>query len=346
MRVLVTGGAGFIGSHVAERLIREGHEVAIVDELNDYYLPELKVANLREIRQAGPFRFYKADICDESDMGRVFSTVRPEAVIHLAARAGVRPSLEQPLLYETVNVRGTLVLLEQCRLYGVPKFLFASSSSVYGNEDQVPYSEDHSRNLPISPYAATKLAGEKLCFTYSHLYGLSTTCLRFFTVYGPRQRPDLAIRKFTEAIDRGQSIPVFGDGTTSRDYTFVDDTVSGIVAALYHETAFEVFNLGNSSPVGLLDLIHHIERAVGKEAIIRWLPEQPGDVRTTYADITKARDLLGYNPVTTMPDGLRTFVGWHRNRRISDGIPALPIFPGYMPAPIKSEGARNTQRGS
>ena len=345
MRVLVTGGAGFIGSHVSERLIQQGHEVAIVDELNDYYSPDLKTANLREIREAGWFHFYKADICDEVEMRRVFSTVRPEAVIHLAARAGVRPSLEQPLLYEAVNVRGTLVLLEQSRLHGVSKFLFASSSSVYGNEDQVPYSEDGSRNLPISPYAATKLAGEKLCFTYSHLYGLAAVCLRFFTVYGPRQRPDLAIRKFTEAIDNGRPIPVFGDGSTSRDYTFVDDTVKGIIAALSHDTQFDVFNLGNSSPVRLLDLIHAIERAVGKEALIRWLPEQPGDVQITYADITKASRMLGYRPSTSIDQGLGTFVRWHR-RRISEQISSAPIFPGLVAASIGSEGATEIQRGS
>jgi len=345
MRVLVTGGAGFIGSHVSERLIRLGHEVAIVDDLNDYYSPDLKVANLREIRQAGWFHFFKADICDESEMHRVFATVRPEAVIHLAARAGVRPSLEQPLLYEAVNVRGTLVLLEQSRLHGVSKFVFASSSSVYGNEDKVPYSEDRSRNLPISPYAATKLAGEKLCFTYSHLYGLAAVCLRFFTVYGPRQRPDLAIRKFTEAIDSGRPIPVFGDGSTSRDYTFVNDTVQGIVAALFHDTQFDVFNLGNSSPVRLLELIRSIERALGREAIIRWMPEQPGDVQITYADITKARDLLGYRPATSIEDGLSVFARWHR-RKISEQISSAPIFPGLVAASIRSDGATEIQRGS
>ncbi len=328
MRVLITGGAGFIGSHVAQQLIHQGHEIAIVDDLNDFYSPDLKIANLREVRQAGWFRFYEEDIRDESAMRDVFSAVRPEAVIHLAARAGVRPSLEQPLLYESVNVRGTLVLLEQSRMSGVSKFLFASSSSVYGNEDQVPYSEDRSRNLPISPYAATKLAGEKLCFTYSHLYGLSAICLRFFTVYGPRQRPDLAIRKFIGAIGRGEPIPVFGDGSTSRDYTYVNDTVQGIVAALFHDARFDVFNLGNSSPIRLIDLIRLIERAVGREAIIRWKPEQPGDVRTTYADITKARTLLGYRPATAIDAGIEAFVNWHETSNIF----AKPIFSGLAVA--------------
>jgi UDP-glucuronate 4-epimerase len=215
---------------------------------------------------------------------------------------------------------------------------------VYGNEDQVPYSEDGSRNLPISPYAATKLAAEKLCFTYSHLYGLAAVCLRFFTVYGPRQRPDLAIRKFTEAIDNGRPIPVFGDGSTSRDYTFVDDTVKGIIATLSHDTQFDVFNLGNSSPVRLLDLIHAIERAVGKEALIRWLPEQPGDVQITYADITKASRMLGYRPSTSIDQGLGTFVRWHRRRM--EQISSAPIFPGLVAASIGSEGATEIQRGS
>jgi UDP-glucuronate 4-epimerase len=327
MRVLITGGAGFIGSHVAQRLIQQGHAIAIVDDLNDFYSPDLKRANLREVRQEGSFRFYEEDIRDEPAMRDVFAAVRPEAVVHLAARAGVRPSLEQPLLYESVNVRGTLVLLEQSRLSGVSKFVFASSSSVYGNEDQVPYSEDRSRNLPISPYAATKLAGEKLCFTYSHLYSLSTICLRFFTVYGPRQRPDLAIRKFIESIDCGRPIPVFGDGSTSRDYTFVNDTVQGIIAALFHDTRFDVFNLGNSSPICLIELIRLIESTLGKEAVIRWLPEQPGDVRTTYADIEKARNLLGYRPATSIHAGLRSFVNWHNEIR-TPNLSTQPIFPG------------------
>ncbi len=312
MRVLVTGGAGFIGSHVSERLLRDGHEVAIIDDLNDFYAPQLKVENLVAIRKAGLVRFYEGDVRDEALAGRIFHENRPHAVIHLAARAGVRPSLEQALLYESVNVRGTMVLLEQCRAHGTGKFVFASSSSVYGIADRVPFSEERSANLPISPYAATKLAGEKLCFTYSHLYDLPATCLRFFTVYGPRQRPDLAIRKFTERIDAGLPIPVFGDGSSSRDYTYIDDIVDGVVAALFYPGRYDIFNLGNSSPIDLLGLIRLIEKNVGKPAKLNWMPAQPGDMPITFADISKSRRALGYEPRTPIAEGIRAFVEWYR----------------------------------
>jgi UDP-glucuronate 4-epimerase len=316
MKVLVTGGAGFIGSHVAERLVRDGHEVCIVDELNDYYAPALKEENLASLRSAGPFAFYRTDICNEPEVASVFRKHPPELVIHLAARAGVRPSLEQPLLYEHVNVRGTLVLLEACRGMGVRDFIFASSSSVYGAANQVPFSEEDRVDRPISPYAATKIAGEKLCYAYSHLYGIRTTCLRFFTVYGPRQRPDLAIRKFVDMIARGETIPVFGDGSSRRDYTFIEDIVGGILAAAGRPSPYEIFNLGNSSPVDLMTLIQTIESAVGKKARIEWLPEQPGDVPITYADVSKAHRLLGYSSRTKLPDGIRQFVEWyHRPSR-------------------------------
>jgi UDP-glucuronate 4-epimerase len=312
MRVLVTGGAGFIGSHVSERLLREGHTVAILDDLNDFYSPELKLKNLEAVRAAGVHRFYAGDIRDEELVGQTFHEHRPQAVIHLAGRAGVRPSLEQALLYESVNVRGTLILLERCRAHGVQKFVFASSSSVYGVADRVPFHEDDSLNLPISPYAATKLAGEKLCFTYAHLYELSVTCLRFFTVYGPRQRPDLAIRKFTEHIDTGRAIPVFGDGSSSRDYTYIDDIATGVLAALHHQGRYDIFNLGNSTPVALLDLIRMIETQLGKPSKLRWMPAQPGDVPITFADISKARRALGYEPRTPIAEGIRAFVEWYR----------------------------------
>lgn len=311
MRVLVTGGAGFIGSHVSERLLRDGYEVAIVDDLNDFYAPQLKRMNLSAIRKAGLLRFYEGDVRDEALVGRIFEEHRPHAVIHLAARAGVRPSLEQALLYESVNVRGTMVLLEQCRTHGAAKFVFASSSSVYGIADRVPFSEDGSANLPISPYAATKLAGEKLCFTYSHLYDLPVTCLRFFTVYGPRQRPDLAIRKFTERIAAGLPIPVFGDGSSSRDYTYVDDIVEGVQAALFHPGRYDIFNLGNSSPIDLLGLIRLIEKNVGRSAKLNWMPAQPGDMSITCADISKSRRVLGYHPRTPIAEGIRSFVEWY-----------------------------------
>jgi UDP-glucuronate 4-epimerase len=314
MRVLVTGGAGFIGSHVCERLLRESHQVSIIDDLNDFYAPELKMHNLACIKSAGEATFYRSDICDERAVNDIFEVARPELVIHLAARAGVRPSLEQPLLYEHVNVRGTLVLLEQCRLSSVRKFIFASSSSVYGAANRVPFSEEDQVNRPISPYAATKLAGEKICYTYAHLYGIRMVCFRFFTVYGPRQRPDLAIRKFIELIEHGKSIPVFGNGSSSRDYTFIDDIVEGIMAALLYDCEYEIFNLGNSSPVALLALIEIIENALGKKAHIQWLPEQPGDVPITFADVAKANRLLGYAPNTTFVDGIRKAVQWYNKR--------------------------------
>lgn len=317
MNVLVTGGAGFIGSHVAGRLMNEGHAVSVLDELNDYYSPVLKRKNLEEIGLAGSSRFHLGDICDEELVANVFALEKPDAVIHLAARAGVRPSLENPLLYEHANVRGTITLLEACRRTGVRKFVFASSSSIYGVANRVPFSEEDQTNLPISPYAATKIAGEKLCYTWSHLYGIDVVCLRFFTVYGPRQRPDLAIRKFVEAIDAGRAIPVFGDGSSGRDYTFVDDTVQGIIAALHHQTRYDIFNLGNSSPITLAKLIEVIEQTLGKRAAIHWQPDQPGDVPITYADTAKARRILGYHPQTPIVDGIERFVEWRR-RQVSE----------------------------
>jgi UDP-glucuronate 4-epimerase len=312
MNILVTGGAGFIGSHTCERLLAEGRVVTILDDLNDFYSPADKLANLAAIQRRGPAVFHQGDITDEALVTSVFERARPDAVIHLAARAGVRPSLEQPLLYERTNVQGTLTLLEACRRFGVPKFVFGSSSSIYGIANQVPFSEEDSVNLPISPYAATKIAGEKIAYTYSHLYGLRVSCLRFFTVFGPRQRPDLAIRKFTTMIDKGEPIPVFGDGSSGRDYTFVDDIVEGILAALRYEGAYDAFNLGNSHPVQLIKLIEIIERALGRKAEIRWHPQQPGDVPITYADISKARRLLGFQPRTPLEEGIGKFVDWYR----------------------------------
>ena len=312
MNILVTGGAGFIGSHTCERLLRDGHRIVIIDDLNNFYSPSLKRENLAQLGEYGQVAFYQTDICNAAEVSRIVADHRPEAILHLAARAGVRPSLEQPLLYERVNVHGTIVLLEAARQSGVRKFIFASSSSIYGAANQVPFSESDLSNLPISPYAATKLAGEKLCYTWSHLYGIQAVCLRFFTVYGPRQRPDLAIRKFSEKIAGGQPISLFGDGTTGRDYTFVEDIADGIVKALHYDRApYDIFNLGNSSPVSLLTLVRTIEEIVGRKAIIEWLPEQPGDVPITFADISKARRLLGYAPATPLAEGIRKFVDWH-----------------------------------
>jgi UDP-glucuronate 4-epimerase len=315
MKILVTGGAGFIGAHLCERLLSDEHSLIIVDELNDFYPPSEKRANLEEVRRVGEFELFESPIEDEAGIHACFERTRPEAVIHLAARAGVRPSLEQPLLYESANVRGTLVLLEAARRAKVRRFIFASSSSVYGAANQVPFREDDDSLRPLSPYAATKIAGEKLCYTYSHLYGISIACLRFFTVYGPRQRPDLAIRKFMERIDEGLPVPVFGDGSMGRDYTFVGDIVSGIVAALNHDAAYDIFNLGNSSPVLLRDMVRAIEAALGKPAVIDWKPEQPGDVPITCADISKAKRILGYTPATPFAEGLAKQAEWVRARR-------------------------------
>jgi len=313
MKILLTGGAGFIGSHIAERLLREGHPLTILDDLNDFYPPDWKRRNLDAIRLTGPFTFHQDDIRDASAIARIMAGNRPDAVIHLAARAGVRPSLKQPLLYEQVNVQGTISLLEACRHEGVAKFLLASSSAVYGIANQAPFREDDFRTLPISPYAATKLAAEKVCFTYSHLYQIGIVALRFFTVYGPRQRPDLAIRKFTGSIERGEPIQVFGDGSSGRDYTYIDDIVQGVMGALSYETAYDIFNLGNSHPVDLNTMIRTLEECLGKPARIERLPEQPGDVPLTYADIGKAGRLLGYKPRTPFPEGIEKFVRWRRD---------------------------------
>ena len=318
-RILLTGGAGFIGSHVAEALLRRGAKLAIVDNLDDFYSPAWKKANLEDIGGTGNYEFYSADICAYEQMREAVGRIRPEAVIHLAARAGVRPSIEQPRLYERVNLAGTVNLLELCREFGVCKFIFGSSSSVYGATSKVPFSEEHFELRPISPYAATKLSGELLCHTYAHLYGIETICLRFFTVYGPRQRPDLAIHKFIGLMEKGLPVPVFGDTSTGRDYTFVDDIVAGVLAALDFTprptggaAPFEVFNLGNSHPVKLGELIELLERATGRKAIREARPPQAGDVPITWADTSKAERLLGYRPRTRIEEGLARFVAWYR----------------------------------
>jgi UDP-glucuronate 4-epimerase len=313
MRILLTGGAGFIGSHLSERILREGHDLTIVDDLNDFYSPAVKRANLAAVRDAGTVTFHQADICDEEKMFAIGREQRPETIIHLAARAGVRPSLEDPLLYERVNVRGTMVLLEMARQLGIPKFVFASSSSIYGAANRLPFSEDDALNLPISPYAATKIAGEKVCYTYSHLYGIRTLCLRLFTVYGPRQRPDLAIHKFTRLITEGKPIPVFGDGSSGRDYTYYSDVVDGILAALHYDCQYEAFNLGNSHPVSLNTMICTLESHLGQKATIQRLPDQIGDVPITFADISKAQRLLGYSPGVLFSDGIDAFIRWFSN---------------------------------
>lgn len=322
-KILLTGGAGFIGSHVAEALIRGGAKLSIVDNLDNFYALSRKRLNLQEIRSAGEYEFFEADIRDMDVLRKIAEKAQPEIIIHLAARAGVRPSIEQPALYESVNVAGTVNLLEIAREFKIPRMIFGSSSSVYGATNNVPFREDDLQTRPISPYAATKLAAELMCYTYAHLYGLTTICLRFFTVFGPRQRPDLAIHKFTALIEAGKAIPVFGDGSMGRDYTYVDDIVSGVIASLDYVpqsgAPFEVFNLGNCHPVLLTELIGCLESATGKKAVQQRLPDQPGDVPITWANIDKAKRLLGYSPKAPMEQGLRNFVAWYRSTRADSG---------------------------
>ena len=315
MNVLVTGGAGFIGSHLCERLLGEGHAVWTLDDLNTFYDPAVKRGNLEAIRALGkPFTFVLGDLTDRAVLEGLFSGVRFDQVIHLAARAGVRPSLQEPALYQRVNVEGTVHLLEAARAHGVKKITIASSSSVYGVNAKVPFSEEDPIFSAISPYAASKLACEALGHVYHHVYGMDVVMLRFFTVYGPRQRPDLAIHKFAQLISAGQPIPVFGDGSTARDYTYVTDTLEGIMATTRKEFGFEIFNLGESQTVKLSYLIELLEEALGRKAVIDRQPSQPGDVPITYANISKAQAKLGYAPRVKIEQGIPRFVEWFRKR--------------------------------
>jgi UDP-glucuronate 4-epimerase len=309
MRILVTGGAGFIGSHLVEKLLSLGHNVGILDDFNDFYDPQIKRQNIAMV--AKDVAIHHLDLRDSGAVRNLFHREKFEAIAHLAARAGVRPSIQNPQLYYDTNVDGTLHLLEAARVTGVERFIFASSSSVYGNSKTVPFSEDRQLIQTLSPYGATKVAGEFLCSTYSHLYGIRMVALRYFTVYGPRQRPDLAIHHFTRHIHAGKPIDQFGDGTTRRDYTYIDDIIQGTMAALtYNGPMFDIFNLGENETIQLRDLIAGIENALGEKARINRLPQQPGDMPMTYADISKARKLLGYNPSTRLSDGLPRFVEW------------------------------------
>jgi UDP-glucuronate 4-epimerase len=320
-RILITGGAGFIGSHLVDRLLAEGDwRITVVDDFNDFYDPAIKRSNVRIQQQNPSYQLFEVDIRDKSALSPIFSDTKFDSIVHLAARAGVRPSLSQPQLYVETNINGTMNLLDLAREHGVRQFVFGSSSSVYGVNEKVPFSEDDPIFNPISPYAATKAAGELLCHTYSHLYGLRCVCLRFFTVYGARQRPDLAIHKFARLISEGKSIPVFGDGTTRRDYTYVDDIISGVSAAIdyvadYSRSNYEVINLGESRTVELRELIALLEKELDMQARIERHPLQPGDVPQTFADITKARRLLDYNPQTQIEEGIRLFVKWLRTSR-------------------------------
>ena len=312
--ILVTGGAGFIGSHLVERLLGRGDKVVVLDNFDTFYDPRIKRRNLARPLQTHPDRLalIEGDIRDPQGMDRAFGSHRPDAVVHLAARAGVRPSIEDPLLYDDVNVRGTGLLLEACRRHGVKKLVFGSSSSVYGNSVDVPFSESARIDRPVSPYAATKAANELQCFTYHHLFGLNVFCMRFFTVYGPRQRPEMAIHKVARLMLEGKPLPRFGDGRTERDYTYIEDILDGLEKALDRVEGFGIYNLGESKRVSLSYLIELLEKNLGVRAKVDALPEQPGDVKMTCADITRARRDLGYDPKVPIEEGIRRFAAWLR----------------------------------
>jgi UDP-glucuronate 4-epimerase len=312
-RILLTGGAGFIGSHVGESLLARGDEVVALDNFNDFYDPALKRENAALLAQRGA-RIETGDIRDVELVERLMARERFDAVIHLAAMAGVRPSLLDPLHYQDVNVRGTVVLLEALKRRPSTRMIFASSSSVYGANDKIPFREDDDIHRPVSPYAATKRAGELLCYTHHHLYGIPTSCLRFFTVYGPRQRPEMAIAKFVESALAGRPIPFYGDGGSRRDYTYVDDIVDGVVRALDRCRGYEIFNLGESATTSLSELVASIGELCGREVLLDRQPMQPGDVPVTCADVSKARRELGYAPRTSVAEGLRRYVAWVRAR--------------------------------
>ncbi len=310
MKVLVTGGAGFIGSHLVERLLERADEVCVLDNFNAFYDPAIKRENASILSAAGA-TIVEGDIRDQNLVRELFEDQRPDALVHLAAMAGVRPSLEDPLLYEDVNVRGTLVLLEALREFPTTRFVFASSSSVYGGNEKVPFSEADALRHPVSPYAATKLAGELMAYTHHHLYGIPTTALRFFTVFGPRQRPEMAIHKFVACVLRGEPIPFFGDGSTRRDYTYVGDIIDGVVAALDRCAGYSIYNLGESQTTALSDLVRMIGEVCGKEPILDPLPNQPGDVPVTFADVSLAQKELDYEPTTPVRLGLERFLEWY-----------------------------------
>lgn len=309
--IFVTGGAGFIGSTLTDRLLERGDRVVCIDDFNDFYDPAIKRRNLTQALTSDRYCLVEGDICDLPLLQRLFDKEQIDVVIHIAARAGVRPSIVEPLLYQKVNVEGSNNLFEVARGHDVPNFVFISSSSVYGENEKVPFAEDDPVNYPISPYAATKRAGELIAHTYHHLFGLNITCLRPFTVYGPRQRPEMAIHLFLRAILEGRPIKMFGDGTSSRDYTYIDDLVDGFIRAIDRPLGYEIINLGEHEVTTLRELIDMIGEAVGKTPIIDQLPMQPGDVPRTFADVSKAKRLLGYQPKVSMREGIRRFVEWY-----------------------------------
>ena len=312
MKILLTGSAGFIGSHLAEALVQE-HNVIGLDNFCDFYEPQLKEQNIAALQTNPDFKLIKADIRDQMQLSEIFSANQFDLVIHLAAMAGVRPSIENPQLYTEVNINGTVNLLEECRTHNIKNFIFASSSSVYGNNKKVPFAESDPVDHPISPYAATKKAGELICHAYHHLHKISLVCLRFFTVYGPRQRPDLAIRKFAVKMLNGEEIPVFGDGSTRRDYTYIDDIIDGVLKSVefvQNGCRYEIFNLGESQTISLQEMITTLEATLHIKARKKYLPLQPGDVQQTYADISRAQTILGYDPKTDFTEGIARFVNW------------------------------------
>ena len=313
MKILITGGAGFIGSHLCERLLKSHHQVSCLDNFCDFYSPKTKEKNISEISKYPNFALNRIDITDFKSLETIFMKNDYDLVIHLAAMTGVRPSIENPLLYHNVNITGTIHLLELCKRYNIKRFIFASSSSVYGNNEVVPFCEDHNVDNPISPYAATKKAGELLCHTYHMLFEMSIICLRFFTVYGPRQRPDLAIHKFTDLILQDKEIPIYGNGDTKRDYTYIDDILDGIMKSIdyvFVGNKYQIFNLGEAKTISLLNMIEVLENTIGKRAKKKFMPMQPGDVNITYADITKSKSILGYNPQMDFNEGVKRFLEW------------------------------------
>lgn len=323
MIYFVTGGAGFIGSHLSQALMKQGHDIISIDNFNDYYDPALKEKNLELVEQTAKetgcfYMMIRGDIRDKDLVNRIFEEYKFDGVVSLAANAGVRPSIEDPLYYVDVNLIGLTNLLEVSRKHNMKSFVFISSSSVYGNNKKVPFSEKDSVDNPISPYAATKKAGELLCYTYHALYDMNIACLRYFTVYGPRQRPDLAINKFTRLMLAGEPIPMYGDGSTARDYTYISDIVEGTILALNYvlqkdKKIYDIFNLGGSNPISLKDLIQVIGKACGVEPKIQQLPMQPGDVNITYSDYSHANKILNYQPKTSINQGVTEFVKWFLN---------------------------------
>ena len=312
--ILVTGGAGFIGSHLCERLLSDGVKVICLDNFDSFYDPNIKIRNVEGVKKKSPelFELVTGDIRNPEHLKGILQENQIDFVVHLAARAGVRPSISDPLLYQDVNIRGTIVLLESCKAHGIKNFIFASSSSVYGENQRVPFTERDLDIQPISPYGATKRAGELLCYSYHHLYKMNIACLRIFTAYGPRQRPEMAIHKFARLIDQGGKIPMFGDGSSRRDYTYIDDLVDGILGVTRYHKGFEIYNLGESQTTSLKELIQFIEKAIGKKANVEMLDPQPGDVSVTYADITKAKRMLKYQPGVKMEEGIKRFVEWYK----------------------------------